>query len=211
LAERHGAAVLVAAGHISAAVNRGWAAGGDRYRYVAWLGDDDILRPGALARSVRALDAEPRAVVAFGTCDYIDESGHLLFTRRPPAGAAALLQFVPGLIKQETCLFRLDAVRRVGWLDESSRYAMDLDLLLRLRRQGAFARVDEPQAGFCWHPNSLTIANRKASLDEAQRIQTRASRGLSRWLFAAARPLLRAMILIVASRINKSGLRQGAE
>lgn len=204
LAARFGAGMIAEAGHISAAVNRGWADAGRAHRYVAWLGDDDVLRDGALSRSVQALEAQPRAVVAFGHCDYIDEDAALLFTRRPPAGASWLLQFVPGLIKQETCLFRRDAVVRVGGLDEQLRYAMDLDLLLRLRRLGPFARVDTSQAGFCWHADSITIANREASLDEAQGIQQRLARGLSAIGFRLVRPVFRWLILLASSRINKT-------
>lgn len=78
-------------------------------------------------------------MAAFGRCDYIDLAGKLLFTRRPPPGAAWWLQFVPGLIKQETCLFRKDAVSAVGGLNVNLRYAMDLDLLLTSANIGSFS------------------------------------------------------------------------
>jgi GT2 family glycosyltransferase len=207
LVERHGARQVVEDGHISAAVNRGFRQAGPQHRYVGWIGDDDLLRPGALAASSRLLEQHGEAVVAFGQCDYIDMTGRLLFTRRPPLGAAWWLQFVPGLIKQETCLFRREAVLAVGGLDESLRYAMDLDLLLRLRRLGSFVRVDAVQAAFCWHADSITVANREMSFVEAQRVQRIAAHGLVRLLSPFAQPLVRHLLLAVNDRINRRYLR----
>jgi GT2 family glycosyltransferase len=207
LVQRHAAQLVVESGHISAAVNRGFERAGPEHRYVAWIGDDDVLRPGALAISSSLLEQSPKAVVAFGRCDYIDLKGELLFTRRPPAGAAWWLQFVPGLIKQETCLFRRQSVVDVGGLDENLRYAMDLDLLLRLRRLGPFARAEAVLAAFCWHAGSITIANREVSFAEAQQVQRRAARGLAALVTPVALPLFRRLILRVSNRINRRHLR----
>lgn len=203
---RHGARLILDQGRVSAAINAGFALASDAHRYCCWIGDDDMLRPESLRRSSAALDADPGAVVAFGSCDYIDFAGKLLFTRRPPPGASLLLQFVPGLIKQETCLFRLSALRTVGGLDIGLRYAMDLDLLLKLRREGRFARVDAVTAAFCWHPGSMTIANRDVSFAEAQGIQLAQARGLSKLVFVLFKGLIRSLLLAVNGRINRAYL-----
>jgi len=202
-AASYGARLIEHPGHISAAVNAGIAQAGAEHRYLAWLGDDDMLRPEALATAAGLLDRDPKAVVAYGACDYINFAGKQLFSRRPPPLAPVLLQMVPGQIKQEACLFRLAAVQSVGGLDESLRYAMDLDLLLRLRRLGRFVRTDRPLAAFCWHPNSITIANRRSSLAEAQGIQSRLSGGVVR----LTRPLwmlpVRLLTLVMNWHVNR--------
>lgn len=207
LVQRYGADLIVSNGHIAEAVNRGFAHAGPMHRYLAWIGDDDLLRPGALELSSALLERQTRAVLAFGRCDYIDLSGRTLFTRRPPSGASFWLQFVPGVIKQETCLFRKDAVVLAGGLDESLRYAMDLDLLLRLRKLGSFARTEAVLSAFCWHSGSITIANRDKSFAEAQQVQRRTARGLARLLNPMAQPLFRRLLLTVSSRINERHLR----
>ncbi len=204
---RHRARMVLDGGHISAAVNCGFAQAGPEHRYLAWIGDDDLLYPGALARSSALLERQPGSVATFGSCDYIDLAGRLLFTRRPPPGAAWWLQFVPGLIKQETCLFRKDAVVAVGGLNVNLRYAMDLDLLLRLRRIGSFERVEMTLAAFCWHPGSITIANREVSFAEAQRVQRREAGGIVRLLNPVAQPLFRQLLLAMSKRINTRHLR----
>ena len=203
LARRHGARVVTHPGHISAAVNAGFAQATPAHRYALWIGDDDLLRPDALATASALLEADLSAVACYGDCDYIDIQGNLLFTRTPPELSPTLLQFVPGLIKQETCLFRYRALVDCGGLDESLRYTMDLDLLLKLRRQGRFVKARRVQAAFCWHAGSLTIANRDASLSEAQSVQLRNARGLTRLLQPIWKHPIRWLIVTMTRKINR--------
>lgn len=210
IAAAHNARVIVHPGKISAAVNAGFSEALPAHRYVGWLGDDDMLRPGALATASALLDSNASAVVAYGACDYVDSGGNLLFTRRPPFAAPFLLQFVPGLIKQEACLFRRSALAEVGGLDEALKYTMDLDLLLKLRRVGGFVKTDQVLAAFCWHAGSITIANREASLDEAQAVQCRHVRGIFKifspvWMYP-----IRYLIFVLNWKINQ-GLANNRE
>lgn len=207
LADRFNARVIFHPGNISAAINVGFAQARDDHRYACWLGDDDMLRPNALAKASAMLESNPTASLAYGSCDYVDLNGNLLFKRCPPPYAPMLLQIVPGLIKQETCLFRLKALRQVGGLDESLKFTMDLDLLLKLYRVGSFVKVDQVLAAFCWHPNSLTIANRSASLVEAQNVQSRHVRGVVKILQPLWKYPVRYLILTLNWKINR-GLGQ---
>lgn len=204
VADFYGARIIVHEGHISSAINLGFDEACEAHKYVGWIGDDDMLRSNALANACVLLERNTVAVVAYGACDYIDRDGKLLFSRRPPPMAPTLLQFIPGLIKQEACLFRLDAVRRVGGLDEKLKYTMDLDLLLKLRRLGPFVRADRVQAAFCWHPCSLTIANRSASLAEAQEVQNRNAQGIVKIFQTVWRYPVRYLIHLVNWIINKN-------
>lgn len=202
LANGYGAQLVVAAGHISAAVNKAFAQAGSDHRYGAWIGDDDLFVTGAVSRAVQALEHNPRAVMCYGDCEYIDAAGRTLFTRRPPPAAPWLMQFVPGLIKSEACLFRLDAVRKLGGLDESLVYAMDLDLILRLRRLGPALRCRGASGRFGLHPGSLTISNRTASFDEAQRVQQRWADPAVRPALPALQPLLLRLFMSAARRMD---------
>ena len=208
VATAHQVPTIACSGGLSAAVNAGFAQGTGAHEYLGWLGDDDMLRPGALAAAGRLLDQHRGAVVAYGSCDYVDLDGHLILTRRPPPAAPALLLFVPGVIKQETCLFRRSALQQAGPLREDLSYAMDLDLLLRLRRVGPFVRTDRVQAAFCWHASSLTVANREASLDEAQRVQRQHARGLTRALVPLSQYPVRQVVRLLDGRMSRS-LRRG--
>lgn len=206
IADHYGTRIVYHPGSISTAINAGFAQAGEGHRYVCWLGDDDMLRPNALATSSELLERNPAAVVSYGTCDYVNLNGDFLFNRRPPPWAPLLLQFIPGLIKQETCLFRLSGFRRAGGLDENLKYTMDLDLLLRLRSQGTLVKTDQVLAAFCWHPGSLTISNRNASLIEAQDVQRRHGRGAVRMLQLLWKYPIRYLILTVNWKINQNRL-----
>lgn len=157
---------------ISHAINLGIAAAGDE-RYYAWIGDDDLFRPGALGLLRQMLESDASAVLAHGACEYVDGSGQTLFTNRAGALARLLLPWGPDLVPHPGSMLRLDAMRAVGLFDPDLRYAMDLDLFLRLRSQGRFLSTRTPVSAFRWHPESLTVANRRSSSLEAERVKAR--------------------------------------
>lgn len=157
---------------LAAAMNTGLGLEGDE-AYFAWLNDDDLLRPGGLDLLTRLLDASPDAPAAYGACDYIDEHNRLIGTSRLGPWAARILPWGPDLVPMPSTLTRLDAVRQVGGYCESLRFAIDLDLLRRLQRLGRFVSTRASVAAFRWHADSLTVANRRASVAETERVKRR--------------------------------------
>jgi GT2 family glycosyltransferase len=177
-----GAELVDDLGSLSGAVNRGFTRATSRHLYGNWIGDDDLLAPGSIAATEGALDRDRSAVVAYGACRYVDEAGRLLWINRAGRSASWVLSWGPDLIPQPGMLFRLDAFRDVGGLDESLQYAMDLDLLLRLKRRGRLVDVGRPVSSFRWHSTSLTVSDRSSSLAESERVKRR-------YLPRAVRPL----------------------
>jgi GT2 family glycosyltransferase len=173
IAAEYGAAVADDPGSMAGALNVGMAHALPRHVYVNWIGDDDLLRPGALAATARALDEHPQARLAYGGCDYIDAAGRVLWTNRSGRYASWVMRWGPDLIPQPGALFRLEDVAEVGGMDPTLAYAMDLDLWLRLHRLGPFVYTGRTLAAFRWHPDSVTVANRHASLAETQAVQER--------------------------------------
>lgn len=157
---------------LSAAVNVGVAARRDE-EYYAWLGDDDLLAPNGLATLSGLLSAEPAAVVAYGACTYIDDRGRKVAVSRAGDLASRILPWGPDLVPQPASLTRLDALVAAGEYDESLRFAMDLDMFLRLKKAGRFVSTREEVAAFRWHADSLTVANRGLSLAESEKVKRR--------------------------------------
>lgn len=157
---------------ISEAINRGLAARTTE-TYYAWIGDDDLFRPGGLSRLRGMLDADAGAVVAYGGCDYIDPDGHVVARSRAGRLAQVLLPWGPDLIPHPGSMIRLDALEAIGGFDSSLKFAMDLDAFLALRAHGRFVCTTEPVSAFRWHPDSLTVSNRLPSTLEAERIKRR--------------------------------------
>ena len=177
LAVRHGAQVVPDPGSLPAAVNAGASHGLDQQppcAYVNWLGDDDLLEPGSLARTVAALEADPTAVLAFGACRYIDGNGQELWISKAGPWAPRILKWGPDLIPQPGMLVRATAWSAVGGVDDSLKFAFDLDLLLKLQPLGRFVDVGEVVSSFRWHADSLTVGDRTQSLQESERARRRA-------------------------------------
>jgi len=157
---------------ISEAINAGIRAATNE-EYYAWIGDDDLFRPGALAQLRDLLEATPDAVVSYGGCDYIDPHGRLIGTSRAGRAAQWLLPWGPDLIPHPGSMIRLEALRQVGLFDTSLKYVLDLDIFLKLRSQGRFVFTRRSVSAFRWHPSSLTVANRSAASAEAEAVKRR--------------------------------------
>jgi GT2 family glycosyltransferase len=194
---------------MSEAINAGIRIATDE-AYYAWIGDDDLFRPGGLAVLREMLEAAPDAVVAYGGCDYIDPEGRVIGTSRAGRAAQWLLPWGPDLIPHPGSMIRLDALRSVGMFDSGLRYAMDLDVFLKLRREGRFVCTRRSVSAFRWHPDSLTVSNRTASSDEASRVK-------ARHLPAALRPLsplwhvpVKAAASLAARNVNRRAVALAA-
>ncbi len=210
VAEEHGA-VLVddPRSGLSAAVNAAIRAAGPE-EYFAWIGDDDLVRPGGLSTLVALLDRHRDAVAAYGACEYIDEADRVLGTSRAGRWASRVLPWGPNLIPQPASLSRLSAMAEAGSYDESLRYAMDLDMFLRLRRLGPLVATSRTVAAYRWHPDAITVANRDLSLREADGIRLR-------YVPTRIRPLaplwslpIRGVMTVVSSQLSRRARRAAA-
>lgn len=171
LAKEFGAIMVDDPGGISSAVNAGIAAAKPWHEYITWLGDDDLLTPGSLTTSIKALDQDTDAVVAFGYCDYIDLEGKRIFTSRAGSFAPWLMTWGPDLVPMPGLLLRRQALEKVGEFDVNNKWSMDLDMLLRLRKVGKFINTRTSLACFRWHDMSQTVSNRPEVLKEAEMVK----------------------------------------
>ena len=173
LARNAGATVVDDPGRgMSTAINKGLNARTTE-RYYIWLGDDDAYRPGALRTLKAMLEARPRAVVAYGACDYVNDQADIVWTSTAGRLARWLIGIGPNLIPHPAALIRLDALDAIGGYDEDLSLAMDLDLFLKLKKKGSFVSTREVVSQFGWHPESLTVQDRKRSSTEARLVKRR--------------------------------------
>ncbi len=147
--------------------------------FSIWLGDDDeLVAPGVLAL-VEALEQDASAVVAYGQCNYVNHKGTLIGTSKAGFLAKLFLPWGPNLIPHPGTVVRLDALARIGGFDSQLRYALDLDIFLKLQTVGRLVFRPVVSARFRWHPDSATVADRAASSREAMMVK---NRHLPRWL-----------------------------
>ena len=173
----------------SDAINQGWAEQGLSARWWTWLGDDDLLEPQSMQRCIAVLKQSPAASMVWGAVRYIDVHGSPMFVfRPPPLYGPRLMRYGHNLVQQPGSLLRRSAVEAVGHLDVTLRFAMDLDLFLRLSTHGPIVRLNDVLASFRWHEDSLTAGQGNASEGEAASVRRRyrPRRPTERWLERAA-------------------------
>jgi hypothetical protein len=141
----------------SAAINEGFRmVSGD---VLAWLNSDDTYRPGALRRAVDVFRERPGVDVVYGECALVDGEGRTL--RPYPVKEDAfprVLRSAVNSIPQPATFLRRGAFEKVGGLDESLHYALDLDLWLRLGAAGSsFQHLKEPLATLRLHGEAKSV------------------------------------------------------
>ena len=143
-------------------VNRGatcsYNAGIDwaRSEYILILDADDLLAPGALARAVRILDANPEVSFVHGVEDSLHSDGvHVPVQIRP--GPATVTRPGVEVIRQlcrtpvntigaNTVVRRTQAQRQAGHYNPCLPYTDDLEMWLRLAMLGSVVTIRAPQA-----------------------------------------------------------------
>jgi hypothetical protein len=156
---------------LPAAIDQGFAALPQGVRYIAWLGDDDLLRPGALGLASNFLDGHPKSAAVYGRCDYIDPAGNRLWANKSGWWAAPMLRIGPDLIPQPGSLFRRSAYLKTGGLRTDLGWAFDLDIFLQLAKFGRLSFIPHTLAAFRWHPGSLSVGQRRDSVREASQVR----------------------------------------
>ena len=141
-------------------------------KYINWLGDDDLLAPLSLNVASQFLDADPDAIMVFGSCDYINSEGKVLWKNVSGKWAIPLLRFGPCLIPQPGGLFRAEAYERVGGLRSDFKWAFDFELFIRFSKIGSIRYISQTLASFRWHTDSLSVGGRHGSVLEASKARS---------------------------------------
>ncbi len=163
--------VVDPASGLSAAINLGVESLPTSVEFINWLGDDDVLTEGSITTAARELEASKKVVMVFGSCDYINTEGEVVWKNRSGQWAVPLLRFGPDLIPQPGALFRRSAFDKVGALKSTYDWAFDFDLFIELSKIGELKFIDQTLAQFRWHPESLSVEFRKKSVNEASQVR----------------------------------------
>ena len=140
------------------AINLGFAHA-TRGEIMAYLNSDDLLLPGTLNTVARFFARNPDVDVVYGHRVIIDPDGYEIGRWVLPGHSDTMLVWAD-YVPQETLFWRRRIWDKVGGrIDESFHFALDWDLLLRFREQGAkFVRLPRFLGAFRVHTDQKTIA-----------------------------------------------------
>lgn len=141
----------------SHAINLGFA--DSHGEIMAWLNSDDCLLPGALHVVGAFFRDNPQVDVVYGNRILVDEQDREIGRWVLPPHDDEVLSWAD-FVPQETLFWRRRLWQRVGgYVDESFRFAMDWELLLRFRDAGArMERIPRCLGAFRVHPAQKTSA-----------------------------------------------------
>jgi glycosyltransferase involved in cell wall biosynthesis len=153
-------------GGISRAMNQGIEAA--RGRYVAHLHSDDYYASDDVLATVAERFERDGVDWVFGKVQVLKD-GQLV----PPYPLVpySYRSFASGraFVAHPAVFLRREVFDRVGMFDEKLKYAMDIDLWLRLGRVARPAAIDRPLTIFRDHAGSVSSANKiKARMEEFQ-------------------------------------------
>lgn len=145
------------------AINLGFARA-TRGEIMAYLNSDDLLLPGALNYVAAYFAAHPEVDAVYGHRVVIDHYSREVGRWVLPGHSEKMLLWAD-YVPQETLFWRRRIWDKVGGgIDESFRFALDWDLLLRFRDAGAkFVRLPRFLGAFRVHPTQKTSAEMVAS------------------------------------------------
>jgi glycosyltransferase involved in cell wall biosynthesis len=157
-------------GGISHAMNRGIEAATGAI--VAHLhADDYYAAPDVLATVAQALAEQPREWLVGEIA--VLSGGAMLPPQRRRAFSYRALVTGRAFVPHPATFVRRAMFDRVGRFDESLRYAMDIDLWLRLAAQAPPVVLPRVLAVFRSHPGSVSSANKLLARQEEWRVRRR--------------------------------------
>lgn len=157
----------------SQAINRGLSKTSGEI--MAWLNSDDLLLPGALHVVADYFNRHPDIDVVYGNRLLIDENDKEIGRWILPGHNNEVLSWTD-YVPQETLFWRRSIWEKAGGeIDESFRFAMDWDLLVRFRDAGAhFGHIDQFLGAFRIHASQKTSSEiNEVGHQEMDRIRMR--------------------------------------
>ncbi len=186
---------------LSAAINQGYEAQGE-FDYFCWLNDDDELTNGSLERSIYSLDNNQNFYAAIGTLGYLRKDKSKIVRNKVTKLNILVTKIGPNIIPQPGSLVRKTSIGEARLLNETYKYAMDLDMWLRIMKIGKIGIIKETQAVMNWHQGSITVSNRKKASIEAFQIRLRNSQNLFRKFLVIICYLPTRWLSSILSKIN---------
>jgi glycosyltransferase involved in cell wall biosynthesis len=140
----------------SDAINKGWKLA--KGEIISWLNSDDTLLPGAVSKCVESFQTMPEISALYGDCDYIGPHGAVISSYpTQPFNYKNLVTSTVNFLPQPATFVRRSLIEKVGLLDDSLHFAMDLDYWLRAGLISDFRYLPERLATLRLHSSAKSL------------------------------------------------------
>lgn len=138
---------------------------------ITYLNSDDLLLPGAVSAVADAFSKYPETDFVYGDYKVIDSNGNQLLSRKTINFDKNVLIYGRALIAQPASFFKRNVIDKIGYLDESYDFCMDLEFWIRAVLNGIkFKKIDFPLAAQRLHRDAKTMTVRWKLDDQHRRI-----------------------------------------
>ncbi len=127
-------------------------------KYATWINSDDLLARDGLSKMADAIINHPDIDLFIGDMIMLNKNGELENKSEQYESSFTLVnQLASFPYVQPACFFKMDFVKKLGWIDERFHVTMDLDLFLRiLLAGGKIKRINQAIGIFRVQPAAKT-------------------------------------------------------
>ncbi len=151
-----------------------------------WLNADDVCLPDAFIKVAYAYKSYLQPKIIVGQARIIDGKGNVTGVLR--SGFSTWNNFISRteIIRQVSTFFDRTLFDELGLIDESLKYSMDYDILLRFTRHHTPTVLEDFLSAFRLHSNNQFDSNKVKGYEECDRVtsnyaQGRSYSGYRRW------------------------------
>lgn len=145
-------------------INKGFAKATGKY--ATWLNSDDVLYPHAIATTVRFLEANPGVDFIYGDVEQGYDGGPKYVSRGRPVSFSEMVRTIDVPIPQQGCLWRREAVERLGRLDPRWEVVLDREFFLRTAEHCQIHYLPGILGFFRQHVSAKSVALRARWIEE---------------------------------------------
>ncbi len=125
-------------------------------KIIGWVNSDDRIPKDALHKVAKYFIKNPKEIAVVGDQSFIDEYSNIIKIIKSQEYSYNYLLNIAKGITQNSIFFKQKVFNKVGFIDESLKYAMDRDFFIRVSKIKNIQYIQEILGEFRLHSNSKT-------------------------------------------------------
>jgi len=140
---------------------------------LGWINSDDYYEKNIFSHVIEYFEKNKNCFVIYGDITYISDKDEEIVRLQGDKISYNSLLKNPDLIRQPSTFIKRETLRRVGYLDESLKLVMDLDLFLRIGQFYDFCYTNRNLSYYRTYPETKTRKFARCQVLEIYRVLLR--------------------------------------